>query len=840
MEPLVTLTIDDQEVVVPAGTLLLEAAKSIGIEIPTLCYYEKLLPLGGCRLCLVEIEKMRGLQTACTTPVREGMVVRTNTPEVIKTRQGMLEFLLINHPLDCPVCDKGGECDLQDWAFKYGATESRFVEEKRHKRKAHALSPLIVKDEERCILCRRCVRFLEQWADEAELDYFERGRLSRVDTFPGGGVPFDSVFSGNTVDVCPVGALTSRVFRFQARSWELERTSSICPYCGVGCNITLDVKMNKLRRIMARENADVNDQWLCDKGRFGHAFVRSPHRLKTPLIRRADELEPATWQEALTLIGQRLGEIVKESGPESVGGIGSTRATNEANYLFQRFMRAVVDTNNVDHIGRVPDGARPLGSLAEIREADVIFLMGVDPVEEAPLVELLIRRAVLTKGTKVIVANPRRVALNRYGGPWLAYKPGSEVVLLNALTELQSSKSKIQSSKVEEMTGVPSETLRQAAEMLAQAEHGIVIYGPASNLQSPISNLQLTALTNLALLTNSAGPSYLAENCNSLGALEMGVAPHLLPGRQSLSEGETLKRFGRRWGAELSSEAGLSADEMLKAATEEQLRAFYVMKANPATDCPGGKEALEKLDFLVVQDIFLTETAKLADVVLPAASFAETEGTFTNLAGRVQRLRGALRPPGQAKPDDQILIELAKVMGSELGYASAEEVMAEIARLALMYRNIGYGDWGEGGLPRAEGDQGSPALVKVEYQPPAGDERYLLALVTGRLLYDGGIRLGQSEIMRQFVPEPFVEINPADAEALGIADSAAVTVASSQGELKLAARVSEGIRPGCVFVPQNFAAAPVSTLLDNTAVVTWVKVTRSKSKIQSPKSKKHH
>jgi NADH-quinone oxidoreductase chain G len=807
MEPLVTLTIDDQKVTVPAGTLVLEAAKSIGIEIPTLCYHEKLIPLGGCRLCLVEIERMRGLQTACTTPVREGMVVHTNTPEVIKTRKGMLEFLLTNHPLDCPVCDKGGECTLQDWVFKYGATESRFIEEKRHGRKAHAINPLIVKDDERCVLCRRCIRFLEEWADEPQLDCFERGCHTRVDTFS--GYPLDSVFSGNIVDICPVGALTSRVFRFQARSWELERTSSICPYCGVGCNITLDVKTNKLRRIVARENAEVNDQWLCDKGRFGHAFVHSPNRLKTPLIRKGDELEPATWEEALRLISQRLGKIIEESGPDSVGGIGSTWATNEANYLFQRFMRAVVGTNNVDHIGCVPDGARPLSSLAEVENADVIFLMGVDPAEEAPIVELLIRRAVLTRGTKVIVANPRRIALNRYGGPWLAYKPGTEVALINGLVERKT-------SEVEEVTGVSSEALRQAAEMLAQAERALIICGPASNIQYPASNIQP--------LTNSAGPFYLAEDCNSLGALDMGVASHLLPGRQSLTDGKARKRFAKRWGTEPPPETGLTAAEMLKAAAEGTLRALYVMKSDLAT-CMG-REALEKLDFLVIQDIFLTETAKLADVVLPAASFAETEGTFTNLAGRVQRVRGALRPPDGARPDDQIIVELAKSMGNDFGYVSPAEVMAEVAKLAPMYNNISYEALGENGLLRAEAESGPPGLVEVEYQPPAGDEEYPLALVTGRLLYGGDIRLGQSDIMRQFVPEPFVEINPADAEALGIADGATVTVASSKGELKLTARVSEDIRPGCVFVPRGFPEAPVVALLDREAVVTWVKVTK--------------
>ena len=330
-------------------------------------------------------------------------------------------------------------------------------------------------------------------------------------------------------------------------------------------------------------------------------------------------------------------------------------------------------------------------------------------------------------------------------------------------------------------------------------------------------------ISNPQSLTHSAGPYYLAEDCNSLGALDMGVAPHLLPGRQSITDGKVLKRFSARWLADLPSEAGLPVSEMLEAAIGGRLRALYVMKSDPAIHI--GKEPLEKLDFLVVQDLFLTETAQLADVVLPAASFAETEGTFTNLAGRVQNVRKALWPPGEARADDQILAELAKAMGKDPGYASVGGVMAEIAKLAPMYRNISYEDLGEGGLPRAEGDREPPALAEPEacdLRPETGD---LLALVTGRLLYDGDIRLAQSEIMRQFVPEPFVEINPADAEALGIADGAAVIVASSKGELRLVARVSEDIRPGCVFVPRGFAEAPVSTLLDREAIVTWVSVT---------------
>jgi formate dehydrogenase alpha subunit len=848
MEPLVTLTIDDREVTVPEGTTVLEAAKSIGIEIPTLCYYEKLAPFGGCRICLVEIEKMRGLQTACTTVVRSDMVVRTTSPEVLKTRKAILEFLLTNHPLDCPVCDKGGECDLQDFVFKWGPTESRYIEEKRHKRKAYALSPLIVKDEERCVLCRRCVRYLEEWADDLQLDYFERGRLTRVDTFP--GQAFDSVFSGNTIDICPVGALTSRVFRFRARSWELEKVPSICSYCGVGCNVTLDVKTNKLRRISARENPAVNDGWLCDKGRFAHQYMDSPERITQPLVRKDGELQPASWDEALNLVSQRLGEIVQESGPFSVGGVGSATVTNEAAYLFQKFMRTAVGTNNVDHLGRLPDGARPLPSMTEVRDADAILLFGTDTLEEAPVIELFIRRAANLKGTKVIVANPRRIHLANYGGPWLAYRPGTEVALLNGLAhvilteglhkegrrvaELNKWVKDYPPDKVEEITAVSAETLRVAARVLTEAQKAILLYGPYT-VRGPNGQACLAALNNLALLIGAHEPGCLAQEPNSWGVLDMGLAPHLYPGRQGLNDDQVRKRLGKRWRAELPAEAGLGLDEMLKAALDGELKALYVMAANPVMDHPIGDEALEKLKFLVVQDLFLTETARLADVVLPAASFAEADGTFTNMTGRVQRLHKALRPPAEVKPHGQIIVDLARVMGQEIGATVAlgryapQAAMEEIARVAAPYEGLSYVSLDNEGIQVAIAPEGrTRRFAQTDFQPPAADAAYPLALVTGRLLYDRGSPFIQSEIMRQFVPGPFAELNPADAEALGIADQDAVTVSSARDSLDLKARVSDDICPGCVFVPLRLSEMPVAALSEVGAAVTWVKVTKRK------------
>jgi predicted molibdopterin-dependent oxidoreductase YjgC len=670
------------------------------------------------------------------------------------------------------------------------------------------------------------VRYLEEWADDLQLDYFERGRLTRVDTFP--GQAFDSVFSGNTIDICPVGALTSRVFRFRARSWELERVPSICAYCGVGCNITLDVKTNKLRRVSARKNPTVNDGWLCDKGRFAHQYMDSPERITQPLVRKNGELRPASWDEALNLVSQRLGEIRQESGPHTVGGVGSATVTNEAAYLLQKFMRAVLGTNNVDHLGRLPGSARPLPSMTEVRDADAILLLGTDPLEEAPLVEFFIRRAANLRGTQVTVAHPRRINLTGYGGPWLAYRPGTEVALLNGLAhvilaeglhktanlgrsvaELQEWVKDYPSDKVEEITAVPPETLREAARVLTEAQKVVLIYG-ADTVRGPNGQAYLAALNNLALLIGAREPGCLAQEPNSWGVLDMGLAPHLYPGRQRLDD-KVRERLGK----------------LLKAALDGELEAFYVMAANPVMDHPIGDGALEKLEFLVVQDLFLTETARLADVVLPAASFAEADGTFTNMTGRVQRFHKALRPPTEVKPHGQIIVDLARMMGKELGLYSPQAVMEEIARVASPYEGLSYGSLGDDGV-RVAIEGGTRQFAKADFWPPAANAAYPLALATGRLLYNRRSPFAQSEIMRQFIPKPFVEINPADAEALGIADQDAVTVSSARDSLELRARVCDDVRPGCVFVPLHLSEMPVAALSEVGTAVTWVKVTKRK------------
>jgi NADH-quinone oxidoreductase chain G len=490
MQQRVTLRIDDQEVSVRPGTTVLEAAQQLGIEIPTFCHHARLVPVGACRMCLVEIERMRGLQTACSTHVRDGMVVRTATPEVLKTRRQSLEFLLLHHPLDCPVCDKGGECELQDQAFEWGPGESRFIEAKRHKAKAYPLSDHIILDQERCVLCRRCERFMQEWAGDQQIDVFERGRKSIIDLFP--GQKFDSLFAGNTVDLCPVGALTSRVFRFRARVWEVERVPSVCIACGVGCNVTLDVKNDELRRIVPRLNREVNDRWMCDRGRFDHSFVEREDRLKTPLIRRGGELQPATWDEALSLVAGRLAAVAQEHGRDSVGGIGSAWVTNEANYLFQKLFRTVIGTNNLDYPGRMPYAAQPVGAMADLRRADSVFLLGLDLLASSPLVGLFMRRIAIMYGVKLIVGHPQEVPLTRFG-LWLPYEPGTEEALCQGVAraivdtglvkypggrkqEWESWATAVTVEGAAEATGAAAETIRRAAWILTEDRYGIAAH----------------------------------------------------------------------------------------------------------------------------------------------------------------------------------------------------------------------------------------------------------------------------------------------------------------------------------------------------------------------------
>jgi NADH-quinone oxidoreductase subunit G len=845
MTELVNLTIDGRAVAVPKGTLVVDAATELGIEIPVFCSHPKLDPVACCRMCLVEISGPRGMmmQTACSVPVAEGMEVKTDSPIVQETQEATLAFILLNHPLDCPICDKGGECPLQDQTMRFGPGISQLVEPKRHKNKHYMISDTIVLDQERCVVCWRCIRYLEEWEDKPQLGLFERGGETIIDIQQ--GQPVDAKTGGNIIDICPVGALTNRVARFAYRPWEIERTASICTHCSIGCNIRMDSRTHSVRRIVGRENMQVNDQWICDKGRFAHGWTNHPDRLTTPLVRKNGSLEPASWSEALQLVSDQLRGIKETGGADAIGGIGSAKLSNEANYLFQRFFRQLIGTNNIDHRDGGDVAALPTGipALADIMKpqygpdpkVDLIVLFGIDPSEELPILDLHLKRAVRRGKAKLIIAHPRKIELTRYQGPYLGYRPGAEASLLNGLTHYalaakdgeapttDQGATDTVNDVLKDFCGVDPGEVQRAAELLAQSENALIIYGPM--VARGAAGMQVrNGLTNLALVAGHADRlAYVGLDANSQGCRDMGLLPDRLPSHALLDDETARTWLQNLWGGTLPTAPGKTYKQMLDSAGSA-IKALYIMGANPASERPEWAANLEQLDFLVVQELFLTETAQRADVVLPAVSWAEVDGTFTNLEGRVQRAPRAVRNPhSKAAPDWMILDHLATRMGSNWPYANERGVTAEITRAIPIYAGLTWEALGDQGL---QWDRTLlPRLLeqnKADQLPIERGNGDHLALVTGTVLFDGGNLFRSTPHLHNIAHPTVVGLNPADAERLGVADGAEVTVSTGHGAVTLAARLDTQVQPGTAWIPESLPGAPVGALLNGSdhALVT--------------------
>jgi NADH-quinone oxidoreductase subunit G len=698
--PDVTLTIDGQTVTVPAGTNIVDAARATAVAVPVFCYHPKMKAVGMCRMCMVEVytpkldpatrQPMIGpdgkpelalmankLQPGCVTPVSEGMVVKTVTDRVKFAQRGMLEFLLTSHPLDCPVCDKGGECPLQNLTMEWGPGNSRFdYADKVHFEKPIPLGDLIYLDRERCILCGRCVRFQDEIAGDPVLGFDNRGRsweiISKSDP------PFDSKFSGNTTDICPVGALTSSDFRFKARVWELNSKPSVCPHCPVGCNITLDMRYDQLMRVMPRENDEVNEIWICDKGRYGMRFFGDSERLTTPMIKRGDQWVAATWDEALQLVADKLAHIRAAAGGNALAGLAGARLPNEDLYLFGKLFREVLGSNNLDHRAGLPGDANIfddlpnyLGvgkgtNLADLGKGTSVLVIGADPEEEAPVYVLRLR-GIIDRGGVVNVVNPYATKLERSATRGARVRAGGEVSFVLALLKVIAEDRQVSGDFAARVRGMPEllqrlggaaladlaaaagvgeEAIRAIAGSFAGAENSIIMYGRAAYAAG---SALIQAIANLALLTGKAGRAgsgviALTPDGNTRGALDMGVRPDTGPG-----------------GA-VAGTPGMSAQDMWGAAIEGRLRGMYIAGMNPAKASAAIAQALGQLEFLVVQDMFMTETAQLADVVLPAAAFSEREGTFTNAERRIQRFRQARRPARDLPPDWLIFQDVARAV----------------------------------------------------------------------------------------------------------------------------------------------------------------------------------
>ena len=824
----VSLTINEEEVSVPARTLLVDAARMAGVEIPVFCSHPKLDPVGCCRMCLVEVDGPRGtaMMASCTMPVGDGMVVRTDTEQVRTVQEANLAFILLNHPLDCPICDKGGECPLQDQTMRFGPGISQLIEPKRLAKKHYDISDTIVLDQERCVLCWRCIRYLEEWEDKPQLGLFERGNDTIVDIQD--GRPVDAKTSGNIIDLCPVGALTNRVSRFAYRPWEIERTPSVCMHCSVGCNVRLDSRTHQLRRIVGRENMQVNDQWICDKGRFAHAWVNDENRLATPQLRKNGKLVPVQWSEALAYIANRLTGIKEKYGADSIGAIGSGKISNESNYALQRFMRAVIGTNNIDHrdggeVAALPTGLPALTELMKPQygpdpQVDSVVLFGVDPSEELPILDLHLKRAILRGGVKLIIAHARKIELTRYEGPYLAYLPGGESLLVSRLLQA------VQGSALSD----EEQAIQAAAKLLKESESSLIVYGPmaARGENGPGVRDGLEQLAQA--VGEGARVAYVGLDGNAQGCRDMGVLPDGLPGQFALDDADARSRLEALWGCELSTFPGYTYKQMLDS---QEMRALFVNGANPATESPDWSASIEELELLVVTDLLPTETTQKADVVLPAQGWAESDGTYTNLERRVQRAPKAVTDPkSRAAPDWMIFTHLAKQMGTHWPLSDAHSVTAEITRAVPAYAGLTWealGDQGRQWDADSAPVDGASARRTLDGIPEtaSGDAEYPLNLVTGTVLYDGGTLFSLTEQMHGMAHGATVTLNPADATEFGLDAGSAVTVRSEQGNLDLTVAVDAQVQAGCAWIPESLPGAPVGALL-NGSFTQRVKVER--------------
>ena len=809
------IRMNDREFEVEPGLTVIQAADRVGIYIPRFCYLEKLSPLGGCRMCLISLKGIGKLQTACTTPVREDMVVITESEEIRKARRAMLEFQLLNHPLDCFYCDKATECDLQNLTYEFGDIR------RRHdfpRRKGIILyeNPLIERNLERCVHCERCIRACKEIQGAHALSATRRGRRTEVREVPGGG---ECEHCGHCIDVCPVGANLDRLFTYGGRPAQMEKGKTICAYCGCGCTLTMNTRGGKIMRVRGGTDEGVNRGSLCARGRFGWGMVHHPDRLTRPRIKKQGKLVEVDWDEALLFTATRLQKIIKEKGGAAVGGLGSARASDEANYLFQRFMRRVIGSNHIDSSARLHYTAGLIGRLSlkteareaaleDVRNASKVLIIGADPVETNPILGLAVKK-MLWKGGIAVLADPRITRTGRIATRHIRIRPGAEVPLILGLgLEILKEPSLFRFSREEVMRicGILSPEMDEILSVLTgpETQKSVVLMGRGV-LQAPFG---ATAVSVLLRAAAKAGASYLftMDHNNERGSCEMGALPDRLPGLVPLSERE---RFEKVWGDRIPAEPGLSAYDMLHAAKEGTLNALYIMGENPMFDFPDTKfveEGLNSLQFLVVQDLFMTRTASMADVVLPAASFAEKSGTFTNLEGSVQSFAPLISPPGDAMPDSRIIVELSRKMGKGFPFKSLSEVRDEIHALVPVQ------GW-KRKIPVDGMDLPYPG-ADVKWGP-ADDPEFPFLLLVNSSLYRNGSMSNLAAGLVRGQDKAGVFLNPLDAEELKIEEGDKIILTSRHGEIHAEAGLCHSLSRGTIQMPEGFVNAGPKGLLSH-------------------------
>ncbi len=864
------LTIDDVEVSVSEGKTILEAANQAGIWIPTLCYYPKITPSDSCRMCVVEIEGVSRLMTSCNTIVKDGMKVKTDTPKVKNMREEVMKLVLMDHPLDCPVCPAAGECEIQNLTYRLGITGAdQFME--RRTGSVVKNWPLIQYNPNLCITCLRCVKVCHEVIGAGALALQELGYNARINTRDGGVLKCD--FCGECVEACPSGAMSYKDSKTWARSWELRKTPTICPLCSAGCRMEMNVKDNKVFRITT-DPISHNSGNLCVGGRFGYDLVHNEDRLVSPFVRTKGELRPVFWEEALSYVSEKLRKIIDESGPDSIAGLASPRLMNEDCYAFQKFFRSVIGTNNIDSEARfsflrvqrameLTCGVRGSAkTLDELLKTEAVLVVGIDPVEETPALGWKIKIASRRYDSNVIVANSRQTSLDPFARTRLKIRPYSESELALGMMKIildmdlwdhkfvrdnttnflpmKNLLDKIPMNGIIKRTGLSAHELEEAARIFAEASTAAIIFGGDVILQE--NGLQCVMnLINLALLTGAMGHSNsgiypIFEKGNIVGLCDMGVMPEYMPGYQDMASVRNL--FEKTWKAKLPYAKGKTATEIARGLESGEIRAIYIVGADPLTDYPNAgrwASALGKAELLVVQDMFLSPTAEIAHCVFPAASFAEKEGTMTNIEHRVQRLAQAIPPLGPTMPDWSILEELAKTMGHSMGFFRSSDVFREITRTVPLYKDLSSHNLnGDGKIVNpfaAASDRVSDekrfsfAPVRTLEAPDTDSADYPFEMIVGRSMYHFGSTSTRSRNLKTLCPRGYIEINPDDAQTLGVTQGDMVQIMSPQGSFTAPAELSNKVSRGFIFVPVNFPGLGVYKLFDENTNVCRVKLT---------------
>jgi NADH-quinone oxidoreductase subunit G len=811
----VKVTIDGQELEVPPGTLVIRAAEQLGTIVPRFCDHRLLAPVGACRQCLVEVAGQRKPLTACTTTVTDGMEVKTQvTSEVARAGQeGNLELLLINHPLDCPMCDKGGECPLQDQTMAHGPGETRFVETKRRYEKPIKISETVLLDRERCVLCARCTRFANEISGDPFIELFERGALQQVAIYE--DEPYESYYSGNVVQICPVGALTSPSYRFQARPFDLSSTDGVCNHCAAGCNLRIDARRGLVTRQLARDNDDVNEAWNCDRGRYGIFYAQTPQRVLIPHLAEDGKLRTASWSEAL----RRAADGIRAARSKGVGVLVGGHLTDQDAYALQKLARVALGTNNVDArtwpeaeadaaavasvAGRGPDEGMP--AYRDLEAARAVVVVDLDPHEESPILWLRLRKAAMRRGVPVVAVGSRPGRLAEFATVVAAW-PGGQADALERLGRGDGDEGKL----------------------LTEGEGEVIVLagwrGAATGGLAAAARLASTLGGRFAWVPRRAGDR---------GALDVGARPGLLPGGRPVGDDAARGELAEAWGAELPEAPGLDGPAMVAAAAAGELGVLVLAGVDLIRD-HGPRElaeqALERA-FVIAVDHEVNDTTSQADVLLPGIVHAETEGTFTDWEGRVQATHRAVPVGGAAQEIWDLANQLAIRLGTDLGLHRPDHVVAETGRFRQRTAaaphpqpNLGtpHPQPAVGGPPTgrvaAGGTDGEPlstapataastapaeptAAARAGAEPPDDGK---LALITYPLLLDAASMLARAADLNRETPGAFAELHPDDAQRLGLADGATVEVDFGQDRTaRLPVRVARTVAPGCVFVPAN-------------------------------------